>query len=116
MLKQFSHDLRLARRKAGLTQNDLAHLMATTDKEISALEHGRKIPSLPQICELSLIYGRSFESLFADLMEYGKKKLRHQMPSLSNDVRNHVGTINRSATLERVTRRMNDTRSPYERT
>lgn len=115
MSRQFAQDLRLARRKAGLTSEDVAHLLGTGRKEITALELGRKLPSLPQICELSLIYGRSFESLFSELMESGKMKLQIQLPSLPAERRNRVATFNRDATLKRIKARVTGmTPSPYE--
>ena len=106
MSQQFAHDLCLARRKAGLTQSDLVHLLRASSKEITALELGRRLPSVPQLCELSLIYGRSFESLYAELMERGKVRLAEQLPSLPREVRNHAGTLNRASTLERMARRI----------
>ncbi|MCB2052416.1 MAG: helix-turn-helix transcriptional regulator, partial [Novosphingobium sp.] len=64
MNTQLALDLRLARRKAGFTQDDAAHLLGVRAPRLSVLEQGRKRPNLVQICTLSLIYGRSFESLF----------------------------------------------------
>jgi transcriptional regulator with XRE-family HTH domain len=114
MSKQFSHDLRLARRKAGLTQSDLAHLLGTSTKEVSALEMGRKLPSMPQLCELSLIYGRSFEPLFSELMSRGKIKIGQQLPSLPQSVRLHAGTFNRASSLIRLERRINQSDEDHE--
>lgn len=106
MSKQFAQDLRLARRKAGLTQTDLAHLLDISEKKVSKLELGRKLPDLPRICELSLVYGRNFESLFAELVELAKAKLARQLRTLSHDVRRDVTTFNRDATLERIAQRL----------
>lgn len=115
MSKQFAQDLQLARRKAGLTQADLAHLLDATEKEVSKLERGRKLPSLPRMCELSLIYGKSFECLYAELMERGKQKLAQQLPSLPERSRHDVTTFNRDGTLERIERRITGSiPSPYD--
>ena len=113
MSKQFAQDLRLARRKAGFTQSDLAHLLGMTEDQFAALEFGRRLPSLPQICELSLVYGRSFESLFGELMTDGKARLRRQLPSLPQSVRSHVGTFNRSASLKRLERRISQSEEDH---
>lgn len=114
MSKQFAQDLRLARRKAGLTQADLAHLLGITEKEVGKLELGRKLPSVPQLCELSLVYGRSFESLYGELMEHGRQKLRRNLPYLPARTR-HTGTFNRDGTLHRIEQRISGSiPSPYE--
>lgn len=106
MYQQFAQDLRLARRKAGLTQSDLAHLIGTSTREISALENGSRLPSLQQLIELSLIYGKSFECLHGELMERGKNKLRERLPSLPELLRQDVSTFNREGTLKRIERRV----------
>jgi transcriptional regulator with XRE-family HTH domain len=114
MYQQFAQDLRLARRKAGLTQADLAHLLGTSTREISAFENGSRLPGLPQLCELSLIYGRSFEALFAELMERGKDRLRQRLPSLPELKRPDVSTFNRENTLRRIERQVTGSiPSPY---
>ena len=45
MSSQFALDLRLARKKAGYTQDDLAHLLDTHQTVVSQLEHGKRRPS-----------------------------------------------------------------------
>ena len=62
MSTEFALDLRLARKKSGLTQRDCAHLLNVHASKVSALEHGKQLPTLIEICTLSLIYGRSFEA------------------------------------------------------
>lgn len=66
MSKQFGFDLRLARRESGFTQCDVAHLIESHQSNIVALEKGEHLPTLEQICALSLVFGRSFEGLFAE--------------------------------------------------
>ena len=68
MSTEFALDLRLARRKAGFTQRDCAHLLAIPTAILAQLESGKRLPSLVQICTLSVIYGRSFESLFGAIL------------------------------------------------
>ena len=104
MYKQFAQDLCIARRKAGLTQSDVAHLMDANTKLVGAFEKGAKLPDLAQLCELSLIYGRSFETLFAELMEHGKAKLHRQLPSQPALKQESHYSFNRDKTVSRALR------------
>lgn len=108
MSTEFALDLRLARRKAGLTQRDIAHLLGAHQTLISELERGHQLPNLEQIVTLSLIYGRSFESLFAQLMADARKRLQQRILRMPAGVRSYVGTFNRDATIERLARRLAD--------
>jgi transcriptional regulator with XRE-family HTH domain len=113
MSTEFALDLRLARRKAGLTQRDIAHLLGAHQTFVSELERGRRVPTLAQIVTLSLIYGRSFESLFAGLMKSARDKLRKRIVRMPRGVRSYVGTFNRDASIERLARRLSDEQEDY---
>ena len=113
MQTQFALDLRLARRKAGFTQHDVAKLIGAHQAVVSDLERGRLLPSIEQIVALSQIYGRSFESLFAQLMREATTKLKDRIGTLPARVRSYVGTFNREASLKRLERRLADNASPY---
>jgi transcriptional regulator with XRE-family HTH domain len=106
MSTEFALDLRLARRKAGFTQRDCAHLLAISPSVLSHLESGGRIPSLLQICMLSVIYGRNFESLFGSLLNEARRQLRERILSLPDDVRQFAGTRNRSHSIERLAQRL----------
>ena len=106
MSSDFALDLRVARRQAGFTQDDVARLLGVTQSQISDLEHGRVLPTLQQICSLSLIFGRSFESLFSELMQSARRAISGRLPSISAAVRSYVGTFNREASLKRMERRL----------
>ncbi len=106
MSKEFALDLRLARRKAGFTQRDCAHLLGVNKGRVSALEQGRRLPTIPQICALSLIYGRSFESLFAELLQEAQALLRERWQTLPELKRGYVATFNRQANLKRLEQRL----------
>ena len=106
MTTEFSLDLRTARRKAGFTQRDIAHLLAARQATVSDLEHGRLLPGLYEIVTLSLIYGRSFESLFAAVMADARKQLRSRLKVLPTDVRSYVGTFNREHSIKCLRQRL----------
>jgi DNA-binding XRE family transcriptional regulator len=108
MSTQFAIDLRLARRKSGLTQGDVAQLIGTQQSTIGALEKGKRRPTVEQVCMLSLVFGRSFESLFADNLEAGRARLRANLPALPATRVLTAETFNRKASLERLQRRLAD--------
>jgi len=106
MSTEFALDLRLARRKAGYTQRDIAHLMQVQQSNVSALEHGRIVPSVSEIVTLSLIYGRSFESLFAAVMTQARQDLRDRIKTIPKGVRSYVATRNRDSSIARLRQRL----------
>ncbi len=108
MSTQFALDLRLARRKAGFTQKDIASLLCSHQSLVSDLERGQERPTLEQIIELSLIYGRSFESFFAELMEDCQEKLLKRLERLPTMRKRTAHTYNRSVSLERLKRRLSN--------
>lgn len=106
MSTEFAHDLRLARLKAGYTQRDIAHFLDAHQSTVSDLEHGKVLPSLQQIVRLSLIYGRSFESLFAEIMSEARRALKARLKTLPEKVRSCAGTFNRPGSLSRLKHRL----------
>ena len=113
MSSEFALDLRLARRKAGYTQRDIAHLLSVGQSRISDFEFGRKVPSLTQIVTLSVIYGRSFESLFAAIMRNARRDVQKRLMSLPKEAREYVGTKNRASSIKRLRDRLSDQDPQY---
>lgn len=114
MTTQFGLDLRLARRRAGYTQRDCAHLLAVHQSKFSAMETGRDLPTLEQICTLSLIYGRSFESLFAEVMARARESLSRRLRDMPQDTRKFSGTRFRARSLEKLAERLADEAAAYD--
>ncbi|MFO6466252.1 helix-turn-helix transcriptional regulator [Jannaschia sp. KMU-145] len=106
MSTQFALDLRLARRKAGYTQGDVAHLLSGHQSLVSDLEQGRRRPNLEQIIELSLIYGRSFESFFAELLTERQTTLQVRLGRLPEIRKPTAHTFNRANSLSRLKKRL----------
>ena len=82
MSKAFALDLKVARRKSGLTQSDTAHLLATQHSKISRIEHGKHLPTAHDIALLSLIYGKSYDVLCRTVFENAAHDLRGRMITL----------------------------------
>lgn len=115
MTTEFALDLGLARRKAGFVQSDIAHLMASHQSRISDLEQGRALPTLTETVTLSLIYGRSFESLFSMIMADARRSLKSRVRTLPKDVRNYVGTFNRASSIDRLKDRLAQDENGHDR-
>ncbi|MEO1346260.1 MAG: hypothetical protein AAFV74_19125 [Pseudomonadota bacterium] len=62
--------------------------------------------SLIEIIDLSLVYGRSFESFFAEVMAERKKQLSVRLSTLPAPGRKAMSTFNRPGSLARMKRRL----------
>ena len=69
---------------------------------ISRLEAGKVTPTLLEFCKLSVIYGRSFETLFFETMTQAKKEVCHLLPSLPESSTRSLSRFNRNNTLNRL--------------
>lgn len=113
MSTQFSSDLRLARRKVGLTQRDVAHLLHTRISVICELEQGQRLPTLSHIVTLSIIFDRPFQSLFAAELKIAEDALRKRIVKMPAQPRRNASTRNRTASIERLARRLADSDTGY---
>ena len=102
MFTQFAHDLCAARRKAGLSFRDITTLLDLGDKDLTDLEKGQRLPTLLETCKVSLIYNRSFDSLYLAVRKTAKQDLFQQMPSLESRTKHKASNFNRDNTLKRL--------------
>ena len=108
MSHPFALDLKVARRKSGLTQQDCAHLLDVHKAKISLLEQGKALPSMLEICTLSLLYGKSFESLFGSMLEDAHSILKDRLATLPVVSNRWLGRFIRQNTLNRLAARLDD--------
>ena len=108
MRTQFSADLRLARRKAGYTQRDIAVLLGENQSLVSRLESGERQPDLTQIITLSVIYGRSFNAFFEAKLATCKGKLSKRLKRLPTDVWATAETYNRQNSIAKLREKLED--------
>ena len=106
MIQEFTLDLRAARRNSGLRQVDCAHLMGAQKNKISNLETGRQRPTVRDICTLSMIYGRSFESLFSGIFDEVRADLAMRLPSLPEPSAHYKRRVNRDGSLQKLEERI----------
>ena len=114
MTKEFALDLKVAHQNSGLTQQDCAHLLGVSDATLAKIEVGKRTPSICEICTLSLIYGRSFESLFSGIFLDVRAHLSARMVSLPEPSGTAFLRINRQSTLSRLARRLAEELPDYE--
>jgi transcriptional regulator with XRE-family HTH domain len=108
MIQEFSLDLRTARMNSGLRQLDCAHLMGVDKSSISSLECGKRRPDVRQICTLSMIYGRSFESLFSSIFDEIREDLSMNLLTLPEPDPNYKRRLNRERTLQKLEDRLDN--------
>lgn len=104
----FALDPKTARRKSGLTQDDCAYLMGCHPTKLTRLEGSRTLPDITDICMLGLIFGRTFESLFAYVLQQCRKRLSARLESLPNCPARWSGRQNRLATLNHLAADLSD--------
>ncbi len=78
------------------------------------MEAGTRTPSIHEICTLSLIYGRSFESLFSGIFREVRKRLNMRLPSLPVASGPVALRLNRQNTIKQLSRRLSEEREGYE--
>ena len=76
--------------------------------KVSLLETGKKMPSVREICILSLIYGKSFESLFGGIFADARIELRERLASIPKCPERWLGRYNRQVTLNSLADQLED--------
>lgn len=104
MTTQFALDLRLSRRKAGLTQGDCAHLLEIQQSRFSDFERGLQKPHLSELCKLAIILNRQFDTHIDEEMRQARLALKARLLSLPEQRRMSAPTHNRNHTLQRLKR------------
>lgn len=111
--KNVALHLQVQRKKAGLLQSDLAHLLAIHPSRMSLFENGRSEPSLSEIAALSLIYGKPIENLLHDIFHDVVGNLISRLRTLPPVEQNCRGTFNRAHTLSQLAIRL-ETQTKYQ--
>ncbi|MEP3300283.1 MAG: helix-turn-helix transcriptional regulator [Pseudoruegeria sp.] len=78
-------DLKVARKKSGLTQNDCSHLVGVSRSTLSQIELGERMPSIKELISMSLLFGRSFDSLYADLLAEVRVELTDKLQTMPDE-------------------------------
>jgi len=102
MLTQFAQDLRAARNKAGLTTRDLSVLLEVGSADVTTLEKGDQLPTVEQLCKLSVIYNRNFPDFYQQQMKQAREALFRHLPDLPECTAGDDTHFNRDKTLKRL--------------
>lgn len=70
--------------------------------KLTRLERGNTLPDLWDLCMLGLIFGRTFESLFAYILSDCRSNLALTLESLPDDPSGYRASQNRQRTLNRL--------------
>lgn len=99
-------DLRIARRRSGLSGQDVAYLLDTTTARLSKLENGHARPKVRELICLSLIYGKTLDELFQLSSSRLTQRLRLRLSELDftdtsrgHDPQVRISTLNTLAEL-----------------
>lgn len=113
MHNSFALDLKVARRKAGLAQEDLGHLLGIGKSKVSKIERGVQPVTLPELCALALIYGRSADSLLEPLWPDAAADLAARLQSMPIPASPWISTFNRQHTLTSLGERLASNSNRY---
>ena len=82
MGKEIAVDLRVARKRSGLSQDEAATLLGVDRRRLSKLEVGRYEPTVAEIAGLSLIYDREFRQLCRSVLPAVYAQIAKNLSSL----------------------------------
>ena len=102
----FALDIKVARRRSGLSQADVAHLLSIHRTRVSKLERGRYTPHAQELATLSLIYGRRFPDLGNRAMPEICRALSERLATLPNRSDYASGQTNKAQTLNALAERL----------
>ena len=108
MRHEFAMDLKVQRRRSGLSQADCAHLLSIHPSKVSLLESGQLFPSLKDVCALTILYGRSFESLFGSLVSNVAHDVKVRLDKMPAAPTRWLPTFNRQRSLEELAERLEE--------
>jgi transcriptional regulator with XRE-family HTH domain len=85
MPRKLPHYLRIERRRAGLSQTDIAALLGVrTASKISRYEHGRRLPPLKTALAYEAILGRPIAELFGGTFAMVQGEVKRRARSLEH--------------------------------
>lgn len=107
--------VRYHRRKSGLTQRDIAEVLATiSDKQVAKHEHARSLPSLLSAIGYQIIFRVSIAELFPDIYETVRQSVEERLAALERRLQDNTATGGKAEVIARKLiwleeRRNNDT-------
>ena len=106
METNYALDLKVARRRSGLSQQDVSHLLGISRVRVSKLECGIAKPTPDELTTFSLIYSRSFLTLSGAVMPVLLRTLRDRLNTFPNRTNYAGGKSAKAATLNTLSERL----------
>lgn len=106
METNYALELKVARRRSGLSQHDVAHLLGISRVRVSKLECGIAVPSPDELTTFSLIYSRSFLTLAGPVLPVLLRALRDRLQTFPNRETYAAGSSSKAATLNSLSKRL----------
>ena len=113
-MQDFSQTLLVARRQAGLSQAECAHLLGASRSHISRLESGKATPDVADLCGVALIFGRTMEIFSGTLFTERAKEMKERIFDLPEPRTKWLGHFNRNSTLDRLADRVDRIIDAYD--
>lgn len=106
MVYKYSLDLKVARRKSGLSQVDCAHLAGVIPSRISKLEAGKSLPTLTELAILCLAFGTRVDAVSDQVVGSLAQTLQERTASMPVCPDDWPDRYNRTSTLDALAARL----------
>ena len=106
MKTNYALELKVARRRSGLSQQDVAHLLDISRVRVSKLECRIAVPTPDELTTFALIYSSSFLTLGGVVMPVLFRGLRDRLNTFPNFDNYASGTSRKATTLQTLTKRL----------
>lgn len=113
-MHEFNETLRAARRQAGLSQGDCAHLLGISRSYIAKLEAGGATPGVPVLVRAALLFGRTMEGLNGPTFLAEAREMRERLFDLPEPRGDWLAHFNRNHTLEQLGDRIDQVIEAYD--
>ena len=114
METNYALELKVARRRSGLSQKDVAHLLGISRVRVSKLECNLAVPTPDELTTFSLIYSPSFLTIGGAVMPVLFRTLRDRLDTFPNRDSYAGGTTPKSKTLNTLSKRLTVPRPTYD--
>lgn len=113
-MQEFPQRLLEARRKAGFSQIDCAHLLEVSQSHISRMELGHAKPSVTDLAGASVLFGKTMEILVEPMLVERALVIRRGLYDLPEPQSNWLGRFVRHNNLEKLEARVSRIIDHYE--
>jgi transcriptional regulator with XRE-family HTH domain len=106
MKHQYALDLRVARRKSGLTQQDCGHLLGIDATRITRFESGKRPPSVAELAMLCFICGIPLAEFADRIVEADASLLQKRLIKMPDCPKNWPDHETRANTLRELVEKL----------